>query len=178
MIDPVRYAVPLSATLPVLVASVKAQGFEGLVAKRLDSRYESGLRTGAWQKMRINRGQEFVVGGYTVEANTFDALVFVIRRQDVREPNAQRLYADRPPAIVQEFRGLAIKECPFVNLPETKSGRWGAGLTAAKMKDCRWLKPVLVAQIELLEWTVDNHLRHTKFIALRDDKAADEVRRE
>jgi bifunctional non-homologous end joining protein LigD len=40
------------------------------VAKRLDSRYESGLRTGAWQKMRINRGQEFVVGGYTVGANT------------------------------------------------------------------------------------------------------------
>ena len=46
------------------------------MAKRLDSRYESGLRTGAWQKMRINRGQEFVVGGYTVGANTFDALVF------------------------------------------------------------------------------------------------------
>ena len=42
---------PLSATLPVLIASVKAQGFEGLVAKRLDSRYESGLRTAAWQKM-------------------------------------------------------------------------------------------------------------------------------
>ena len=67
---------PLSATLPVLVASVKAQGFEGLVAKLLDSRYESGLRTGAWQKMPINRGQEFVVCGYTVGANTFDALVF------------------------------------------------------------------------------------------------------
>jgi bifunctional non-homologous end joining protein LigD len=43
-------------------------------------------------------------------------------------------------------------------------------LTAAKMKDCRWLKPVLVAQIEFLEWTGENHLRHTKFIALRDDK--------
>jgi bifunctional non-homologous end joining protein LigD len=46
------------------------------------------------------------------------------------------------------------------------------------MKDCRWLKPVLVAQIEFLEWTVDNHLRQTPFIALRDDEAADEVRRE
>ena len=80
--------------------------------------------------------------------------------------------------LFKKFRGLAIKECPFVNLPEAKSGRWGAGLTAAKMKDCRWLKPVLVAQIEFLEWTVDNRLRQTKFIALRDDKAADEVRRE
>lgn len=45
------------------------------------------------------------------------------------------------------------------------------------MKDCRWLKPVLVAQIEFLEWTGENHLRHTKFIALRDDKPAREVSR-
>ena len=181
LIDPVRYAVPLSATLPVLIASVKAQGFEGLVAKRLDSRYESGLRTGAWQKMRINRGQEFVVGGYTVGANTFDALVFGYYDGD-RLMYAGRTRNGFTPIVRQQlfkkFRGLAIKECPFVNLPEAKSGRWGAGLTAAKMKDCRWLKPVLVAQIEFLEWTVDNHLRHTKFIALRDDKAADEVRRE
>ena len=59
-----------------LVASVKAQGFEGLVAKRRDSRYESGLRSGAWQKMRVNRGQEFVIGGYTIGAPTFDALIF------------------------------------------------------------------------------------------------------
>ena len=52
-------------SLPDLIASVKAQGFEGLVAKRRDSRYEPGLRSGAWQKMRVNRGQEFVIGGYT-----------------------------------------------------------------------------------------------------------------
>jgi WD40 domain-containing protein/ATP dependent DNA ligase-like protein len=63
-------------------------------------------------------------------------------------------------------------------LPEAKSGRWGAGLTAAKMKDCRWLKPVLVGQFEFLEWTGDNHLRHSKFIALREDKNPREVRRE
>ena len=80
--------------------------------------------------------------------------------------------------LFKKFRGLEIKDCPFVNLPEAKSGRWGAGLTAAKMKDCRWLKPVLVAQIEFLEWTGENHLRHTKFIALRDDKPAREVMRE
>src|SRR5260221_9257300 len=74
--EPVRYAAPLDASLPVLVESVKAQGLEGLVAKRLDSRYEAGLRSGAWQKMRVNRAQEFVIGGYTVGARTFDALVF------------------------------------------------------------------------------------------------------
>ena len=55
--EPVRYAAPLDASLPV-----KAHGLEGLVAKRLDSRYEAGVRSGAWQKMRVNRGQEFVIG--------------------------------------------------------------------------------------------------------------------
>jgi ATP-dependent DNA ligase len=52
------------------------------------------------------------------------------------------------------------------------------GLTAAKMKDCRWLRPVLVGQFEFLEWTGDNHLRHSKFIALREDKNARDVKRE
>lgn len=47
-----------------------------LPAKRLDSRYEPGQRSGAWQKMRFNRGQEFVIGGYTPGTRTFDALVF------------------------------------------------------------------------------------------------------
>jgi len=73
---------------------------------------------------------------------------------------------------------LEIAECPFVNLPELKSGRWGQGLTAAKMKDCTWLKPQLVAQIEFLEWTGENHLRHSKFVALREDKKAKDVGRE
>jgi len=42
-----------------------------------------------------------------------------------------------------------------VNLPESKSGRWGQGLTAEKMKDCHWLKPVLVEEIAFVEWTPD-----------------------
>ena len=179
--EPVRYAGPLDASLPVLIESVKAQGLEGLVAKRLDSRYETGLRSGAWQKMRVNRGQEFVIGGYTVGTKTFDALIFGYYEDD------RLIYAARTrngftsvlrEQLFKKFRGLEINECPFVNLPEAKSGRWGAGLTAAKMKDCRWLKPVLVAQIEFLEWTGENHLRHTKFIALREDKPARDVRRE
>jgi bifunctional non-homologous end joining protein LigD len=40
------------------------------------------------------------------------------------------------------------------------------------MVDCRWLKPELVGQFEFVEWTVENHLRHTKFIGLREDKVA------
>jgi ATP-dependent DNA ligase len=80
--------------------------------------------------------------------------------------------------LMKKFRGLETKECPFANLPEAQSGRWGAGLTAAKMKDCRWLKPVLVGNFEFLEWTGENHLRHSKFVALREDKKARDVRRE
>jgi DNA ligase D-like protein (predicted ligase) len=179
--EPVRYAAPLEASLPVLIESVKAQGLEGLVAKRLDSRYEPGLRSGAWQKMRVNRAQEFVIGGYTVGTKTFDALILGYYE------GSRLIYAARTrngftpilrEQLFKKFRGLETKECPFVNLPEAKSGRWGAGLTAAKMKECRWLQPVLVAQIEFLEWTGEHHLRHTRFIALRDDKRARDVVRE
>jgi ATP-dependent DNA ligase len=55
--EPIRYSQELPATLPDLIEAVREQGFEGLVAKRRSSRYESGKRTGAWQKMRVNRSQ-------------------------------------------------------------------------------------------------------------------------
>ena len=74
--DPIRESPELEASLPELIRSVKAQGLEGLVAKRRDSRYEPGQRSGAWQKMRVNQGQEFVIAGYTPGARSFDALIF------------------------------------------------------------------------------------------------------
>jgi bifunctional non-homologous end joining protein LigD len=73
--EPVRYSPVLEAGLKDLIRSVKAQGLEGLVAKRRNSKYEPGLRSGAWQKMRVNRGQEFVIAGYTPSPKNFDALV-------------------------------------------------------------------------------------------------------
>lgn len=80
--------------------------------------------------------------------------------------------------MFKKFKGLEIAECPFANLPEAKSGRWGQGLTKAKMAECVWLKPVIVGQFESLEWTGENHLRHSKFISLRDDKNAQDVHKE
>ena len=65
-----------------------------------------------------------------------------------------------------------------LHLPEAKSGRWGQVLTKAKMAEVQWLKPVLVGQFEFLEWTGDNHLRHSRFVGLREDKNAKEVVRE
>ena len=151
------------------------------MAKRLDSRYEPGQRSGAWRKMRLNQRHEFVIGGYTPTGRNFDALIFGYYEGD------KLLYAARTrngftptmrAQLYRRFPALEVPECPFANLPERHGGRWEQGLTAEKMKGCRWLKPSLVGQFEFVEWTPDNHLRHSRFIALRDDKDPREVRRE
>ena len=179
--DPVRYSPEFKASLKELIQSVKAQGLEGLVAKHRDSKYEPGLRSGAWQKMRVNQGQEFVIAGYTPSPKNFDALVIgyydggkLIYAAHTRNgfTSASRMQ------LFKKIKPLEIGDCPFANLPEKKAGRWGAGLTAAKMSECRWLKRELVGQFEFVEWTSDNHLRHSRFIALRDDKKAKSVQRE
>lgn len=179
--EPIRYSPVLDAKLDDLIRSVKAQGLEGLVAKRRHSKYEPGQRSGAWQKMRVNQGQEFVIAGYTPSPKNFDALVIGYYE------GSKLLYAARTrngftPAsraeLFKKLKPLEISECPFANLPENKAGRWGAGLTAAKMAECRWLKPQLVGQFEFVEWTEDAHLRHSRFVALRDDKKAKDVKRE
>jgi ATP-dependent DNA ligase len=73
--EPIKYSSELDSDLPDLIQLVKRLGLEGLIAKRRDSRCKSGLRSGAWRKMRVNKGQAFVIGGCTV-GNPFDALVF------------------------------------------------------------------------------------------------------
>jgi ATP-dependent DNA ligase len=74
--DPIRESSELNANLPTLIESVRSHGLEGLVAKRLDSRYEPGQRSGAWQKMRVNQTQAFVIAGYTSAPKNFDAIIF------------------------------------------------------------------------------------------------------
>ena len=178
--EAIRHYRELNASLADVVASVRAAGLEGVVARRLDSAYEPGSRSGAWRKMRINVSQEFVIGGYAVGGKTFDAVIFGCYE------GGQLLYDWRTrngftqssrEQLFRRFRGLEIADCPFANLPEARSGRWGQGLAADKMKECRWLAPVLVAQFEYVEWTPDNHLRHAKFVALSDDRDVREVRK-
>ena len=179
--DPIRYSPVLDGRLTDLIQSVKAQGLEGLVAKRRSSRYEAGLRSGAWMKMRVDQGQELVIAGYTPSPKNFDALVIGYYQADKLIYAARTRNGFTPASradLFKKLKPLEIGECPFANLPEKKAGRWGAGLTAAKMGECRWLKPVLVGQFEFVEWTGENHLRHTKFIALREDKKAKDVKRE
>ena len=179
--EPIRYAEELHGSVSDLLKAVRSFGFEGVIAKRRDSLYETGKRSGAWRKVRVNQGQEFVIGGYTVAGNPFDALVFgyyegndlifVARTRNGFTPMLRR-------QLFEKMHKLETPLCPFSNLPEKKSGRWGQGLTAEKMAECRWVKPVLVGEFEFVEWTPDNHLRHSRFIALRDDKDARSVTRE
>ena len=121
--------------------------------------------------MRVNREQSFVIGGYTPASRNFDALVFGYYE------GGKLMYAGRTRSgftpssraqLFKRFATLATETCPFANLPEAKGGRWGEGLTAEKMKECRWLDPALVGQIEFVEWTPDSHLRHARFMGLRD----------
>jgi bifunctional non-homologous end joining protein LigD len=179
--EPIRESVVLEASLPELIASVKAHGLEGLVAKRRDSRCEPGQRSGVWQKMRVNRGQAFVIAGYTLAPKNFDAVVFGYY------DGGKLMYAGRTRSgftpssrdrLFKRFQTLAAETCPFANLPEARGGRWGEGLTAEKMKDCRWLKALLIGQFEFVEWTPDGHLRHSRFMGLREDKKPGEVARE
>jgi DNA ligase D-like protein (predicted ligase) len=180
VVEPVKYCAELDSDLTDLIQSAKKLRLEGLIAKRRDSRYQPGLRTAAWWKMRVNAGQEFVIGGYTL-GNPFDALVFgyyesnrlmyVARTRNGFTPASRQ-------GLFERFRGLEVSNCPFVNLPEARSGRWGQGLTKEKMQECRWLKPVLVGQFEFTEWTPEGHLRHSRFMNLREDKKAKDVVRE
>ena len=139
------------------------------------------FRSDAWQKTRVNRGQPFVIAGYTLASRSFDALVFGYY------VGGKLMYAGRTRSgftpsmrekLSKRFRDLVAEDCPFANLPEARSGRWGEGLTAEKMKDCRWLKPLLVGQFEFVEWTPDGHLRHARFMHLQKGKEPREVVRE
>src|ERR1700722_19200898 len=123
--DPIRYSPTLEGSLKDLIRSVKAQGLEGLVAKRRDSKYEPGLPSGAWQKMRVNAGQELVIGGYTPSPKNFDALV-IGYYQEGKLIYAARTRNGFTPAsraeLFKKLKPLEIEECPFANLPEKKAG--------------------------------------------------------
>jgi bifunctional non-homologous end joining protein LigD len=177
----VRITDYLEASAIDILRAVRQQGLEGLIGKRKDSRYEPGKRSGAWIKYRVNRGQELVVGGYIPGSHGLDSivvgyyrgrdLVYVARVRNGFVPASRR-------QLFATLRPLEMRDCPFVNLPEKNRSRWGEGLTAEDMKKCVWLRPELVAQIEFLEWTEGDHLRHPKFAGLRADKDPRKVTKE
>jgi ATP-dependent DNA ligase len=109
--DPIRESpVLLEASLADLIRSVKVQGLDEIVAKHIDCRYEPGQRSGAWQKMRMNQGQEFVIGGYTPAGRNFDAIIFGYHDDEGRLVYAARTRNGFTPAsrdeLFRRFRGL------------------------------------------------------------------------
>jgi DNA ligase D-like protein (predicted ligase) len=164
-----------------LLTAVREQKLEGIIGKRKDSPYQPGKRSGAWIKYRVNSGQELVIGGYVPGTHGLDSiivgyyrnneLIYVARVRNGFVPASRR-------QLFERLRPLVTLDCPFGNLPESHRSRWGEGLTAEDMKKCVWVRPELVAQIEFLEWTDSSHLRHSKFVGLRNDKSARSVVKE
>ena len=79
---------------------------------------------------------------------------------------------------MKELEPLKTSQCPFIEIPVSKSSRWGEGLTAEDIAKCVWVKPKLIAQVGFVEWTASGNLRHAKFLGMRGDKNPTDVRRE
>ncbi len=180
----IRFSPGIKADSAQLVREMQARGLEGLIAKRRDCKYEPGRRSGVWVKFKWTNEQEFIIGGYTQPKGTrthFGALLVgyyekgkLLFAAKVGTGFDQKLFA----SLYEKFNKLIRSDCPFANLPEKISGRWGQGLSLAEMHRCTWLEPRLVCQIRFAEWTRDNHLRQPAFLGLREDKEPKEVVRE
>jgi len=179
--DTIRYSETFEVPLPELEGAVREHRLEGIVAKRAGSLYRTGERCHDWLKWRANRGQEFVIGGYIPNGSVVDSLLvgYYNGREFMYAASVRAgLPSEFRRVLLPHFEQLQIARCPFVNLPERTEGRWGEGLTAAKMAACRWLAPFLVARIEFLEWTSENRLRHPRFVGFRSDQHARDIVRE
>lgn len=179
-----RSAVRASPALPgapdAIAAELRKHGLEGIVAKKRASRYISG-DSSEWVKLRLSKGQEFVVGGYVPPVNSIGALILGVY-EGKRLMCCGRVRAGFNPLYRRELAPLLSKltvdRCPFANLPMKSKGRFGGGISAEDMEAMRWVRPKVVVQVAFVEWTANGVLRHPKYLGIRTDKAADAVRRE
>jgi len=156
-----------------LLAATREQGLEGVVAKRLDSRYAPGRRDGSWLKVKNSQRQELVIGGWTEGRRARQGRLGALEL-GVHDPDTGELkYAGRVGTGFDEaelerlarlLRPLARRRSPF-------AGRQPA-------RGARFVEPRLVCEVEFGEWTRDGRLRHPRYEGLRDDKPAAEVVRE
>jgi bifunctional non-homologous end joining protein LigD len=180
----IRESASLNGNVKQLLKQAQKLGIEGLIGKRPDSTYEVGRRSGDWIKLKLHQEQEMVIGGFTEPEGArhyFGSLVigYYDKGKLLCSGKVGTGFNDALlKSLADQFKSIPSKECPFANLPEKSSGRYGAGITVAEMKRCRWLKPKLVCQIKFSEWTRDGKLRQPVFLGLRDDKSAKEVVRE
>ena len=148
------------------------EGWEGLIAKRITSRYLSGKRTTDWAKLKLVRAQEFVIGGWTEPRGTrshFGALLLGVYdgRRLVYVGHAGSGFNEAELGrVMARLKKLAVARSPFDVPPP------------ATNETPHWVKPQLVAQVKFTEWTDDGRLRHPTYLGLRDDVKPTSVRRE
>ena len=147
-----------------------ASGFEGLIGKRKDSRYESGRRSAAWLKIKPTRTGDFVIGGYTAGKGSRAALgALLLGYWDKRKLRyASHVGSGLSDRSLKQAKAtldsLKRKTCPFVEKPETNG-------------PVTWVEPKIVAEVSFQNWTEDGSLRAPIFLRLRDDLDAKSVRR-
>ena len=128
----------LAGTADQVVEAVTQVGLEGVIAKRRDSRYEPGKRSGAWQKFKLQHRQEFVIGGYKPENNNFQSIVVGYYEDKTaalrRAACGPGFTAAQRAALFEVLRPLQVEKCPFADLPTGKTGHWGEGVTEEDMK--------------------------------------------
>jgi len=159
-----------------LLEAATQQRLEGIMAKRLDSRYLPGKRTRDWLKIKTHSEQEFVVAGYTKgtgrRASSFGSLVlgYYVGNELVYAGNVGTGFNSQEiERLLDKLRPLRREASPFREVPKMPKVRKG---------DVIWVEPKLVAEVEFAEWTHDGRLRAPTYKGLREDRSAEEVRRE
>jgi bifunctional non-homologous end joining protein LigD len=159
-----------------LRAAAEENGLEGVIAKRLGSRYHVGKRTRDWLKIKVHGGQEFVIAGYTKgkgrREGSFGSLVlgYLQGNELVYAGNVGTGFNEAEiEKLLSKLRPLERKTSPFREVPK---------MPKVKKGDVVWVTPKLVCNVEFAEWTHDGHLRAPVYQGLREDKKADEVQRE
>jgi bifunctional non-homologous end joining protein LigD len=177
----VRYNANLSGSPETIVQTIQSAGLEGVVAKRRDSVYQAGTRVTSWLKFKINKAQEFVIGGYKPDAGSFQSILvgyYEAKKLLFAGKVRQGFNSASRAKLLKVMRQFLTKKDPFDNLPSSRKSHFGEGITADEMKELCWLKPKLVVQISFTEWTNYGLLRHGTFEGLRDDKEPRSVVRE
>jgi bifunctional non-homologous end joining protein LigD len=161
---------------PALLHAAREQGLEGVVAKRLDSRYAPGRRSADWRKVKVRAGQEVVVVGYTKgqgrRAGGFGALVVAVQEAGGLRwvGNVGTGFTD---AEIDRVRGL-LRPLERSTSPLAEEPK----MPRVRRSDVVWVEPRLVAQVEFAEWTHDGRMRAPVYLGLREDKNPGDVRRE
>ena len=154
-----------------MLALARRQGWEGIIAKRIDSIYEPGVRSRAWLKLKIEFRQEFAVGGFTEPRNSRQHLgALLLGYFD----GGRFIYVGHTGG---GFTGAGLKEMYDRLAPlETKKSPFEE--TPKTNERAHWVKPKVVVEVKFSEWTSDGRLRQPIYLGTRDDKKATEVGRE